>query len=118
MQTSSPRFKSLAVSAGLTFWFFIITSSTGIFSVELLLLFIGIIFSVTQIFAKKISKGLDIFAIINTKIFLGILFTLVISIYGILFRLLKIDLLRLKKQNNSYWLDIEQTELNRVRKQY
>jgi len=118
MQTSSPRFKSLAVSAGLTFWFFIITSSTGIFSVELLLLFIGIIFSVTQIFTKKISKGLDIFAIINTKIFLGILFCTVISIYGVLFKLLRIDLLRLKKQNNSYWLDVEETKHARIRKQY
>ena len=99
METSSPRFKSLAVTAGLSFWFFIISSSVGIFS-------------------KKISKGLDIFAIINTKIFLGILFGTVISIYGILFRLLRIDLLRLKKQNNSYWLDVEQTKSDRIGKQY
>ena len=118
MQTSSPRFKSIAVSAGLTFWFIIITSSAGMFSIELSLLFIGIIFTVTQIFAKKISKGLDIFAIINTKIFLGILFVTMISIYGILFRLLRIDLLRLKKQSNSYWLDVEETEPQRIRKQY
>ncbi len=118
MQTSSPRFKSIAVSAGLTFWFFIISSTAGFFSLEILLLFMGIIFSVTQIFTKKISKGLDIFAIINTKIFLGILFIFIISIYGILFRLLKIDLLRLKKQKNSYWLDVEQTKPDRIRKQY
>ncbi len=118
MQTSSPRFKSLAVTAGFSFWFFIITSSMGFFSLEIFILFIGIIFSITQIFAKKISKGLDIFAIINTKIFLGILFTLIISVYGILFRLLKIDLLRLKKQNDSYWLDVEQTKSDRIRKQY
>ena len=118
MQTSSPRFRSIAVSAGLSFWFFIITSSTGIFSVELLLLFIGIIFSVTQIFTKKISKGLDLIAIINTKIFLGILFCFIISIYGILFKLLQIDLLRLKKLEKSYWLDVEQTDFSRIRKQY
>ena len=118
MQPSSPRFKSIAVSAGLTFWFFIISSTAGFFSLEILLLFMGIIFSVTQIFTKKISKGLDIFAIINTKIFLGILFIFIISIYGILFRLLKIDLLRLKKQKNSYWLDVEQTKPDRIRKQY
>ena len=118
MQTSSPRFKSIAVSAGLTFWFFIISSTAGFFSLEILLLFMGIIFSVTQIFTKKISKGLDIFAIINTKIFLGILFSTVISIYGILFRLLRIDLLRLKKQNGTYWLDVEQTKPHRIRKQY
>jgi hypothetical protein len=118
MQASSPRFKSIAVSAGLTFWFFIILSTTGFFSLEILLLFMGIIFSVTQIFTKKISKGLDVFAIINTKIFLGILFIFIISIYGVLFRLLKIDLLRLKKQKNSYWLEVEQTKLDRIRKQY
>ena len=118
MQTSSPRFKSLAVTAGLSFWFFIITSSTGLFSIEIIILFVGVVLSVTQIFAKKISKGLDIFAVINTKIFLGILFIAVISLYGILFRLLKIDLLRLKKQNDSYWLDVEQTKPHRIRKQY
>jgi hypothetical protein len=118
MNSSSPRFKSLAVTAGLSFWFFIITSSTGFFSLELLVIFIVIILTTTQIFANKISKGLDIFAIINTKIFLGILFVTVISTYGILFKLLKIDLLRLKKQKNSYWLDVEQTEPQRVRKQY
>ena len=118
MQTSSPRFKSLAVTAGLSFWFFIITSSTGIFSIEILILFIAIVLTVTQIFANKISKGLDIFAIINTKIFLGILFGTVISIYGILFRLLRIDLLRLKKQDGTYWLDVEQTKPHRIRKQY
>jgi hypothetical protein len=118
MQTSSPRFKSLAVSAGLSFWFFIITTSTGVFSIEILIVFLAIVLSVTQIFTKKISKGLDAFAIINTKIFLGILFGTVISLYGILFRLLKIDLLRLKKQNNSYWLDVEETKSHRIRKQY
>jgi hypothetical protein len=118
METSSPRFKSLAVTAGFSFWFFIITSSTGIFSIEILIIFVAIVLIVSQIFAKKISKGLDIFAIINTKIFLGILFGTVISIYGILFRLLKIDLLRLKKQKDTYWLDVEQNTFHRIRKQY
>jgi hypothetical protein len=118
MQTSSPRFKSIAVTAGLSFWFFIITSSTGIFSIEILIIFVGIVLSVTQIFAKKISKGLDIFAIINTKIFLGIMFGTIISIYGIMFRFLQIDLLRLKKQDGTYWLDVEQTKPHRIRKQY
>ncbi len=116
MQTSSPRFKSIAVTAGLSFWFFIITSSTGIFTLEYLALFVGIVLVITQIFAKKISKGLDIFAIINTKIFLGILYIFVIAIYGILFRFLRIDLLRLKKQGNSYWLEIESS--NDARKQF
>ena len=84
----------------------------GIFSIEILIIFVAIVLSITQIFTKKLSKGLDIFAIINTKIFLGILFCIVISIYGILFRLLRIDLLRLKKQDGTYWLD---SLLNRVR---
>ena len=118
MNASSPRFKSLAVTAGLSFWFFIILSSTGIFSIEIFVVFVISILSITQVFAKKISKGLDIFAIINTKIFLGILFVTVISIYGILFKLLRIDLLRLKKQKGSYWLDLEQTKSHRIRKQY
>jgi hypothetical protein len=118
MNASSPRFKSLAVTAGLSFWFIIITTSTGMFSIEILIIFVAIVLSVTQIFTKKLSKGLDIFAIINTKIFLGILFGTVISIYGILFRLLRIDLLRLKKQDGTYWLDVEQTKPHRIRKQY
>ena len=118
MKASSFRFKSIAVTAGMSFWFFIITSSVGYFSIEGTLLFFGILFKITQIFAVKVSKGLDVFAIINTKIFFGILFVAVISIYGILFRLLRIDLLRLKKQENSYWLDIEQTKPHRIRKQY
>ena len=117
MQTSSPRFKSLAVTAGLTFWFFIITSSIAIFTLELLAIFIITVLTITQIFALKISKGLDIFAIINTKIFLCILFVFVISIYGILFRFLRIDLLRLKKQKKSYWLEMQSTS-NNLEKQY
>ncbi|QLH02209.1 hypothetical protein C5F47_00740 [Nitrosopumilus cobalaminigenes] len=118
MNSSSPRFKSLAVTAGLSFWFFIIISSIGIFSIELLISFIGFVLLVTQIFANKISKGLDVLAIINTKIFLGLLFVTVISIYGIFFRILQIDLLRLKKQSDSYWLDVEETKFSRIRKQY
>ncbi len=118
MDSSSPRFKSLAVTAGLSFWFFIITTSTGIFSIEILVVFVISLLAITQIFVKKISKGLDIFAIINTKIFLGILFVTVVSIYGILFRLLQLDLLRLKKQNHSYWLDVEKTAPHRIGKEY
>ena len=118
MEHSSSKFKALAVSAGLSFWFFIISSITGMFSIEAMLLFILAIVITSQIFAIKLSKALDVFAIINTKIFLGILFGTVISLYGILFRLLKIDLLRLKKQNNSYWLVVEETKSHRIRKQY
>jgi|TARA_B100001105_G_scaffold6753_1_gene5141 glycosyltransferase involved in cell wall biosynthesis len=117
MQVSSPRFKSLAVTAGLSFWFFIITSGIGVFTLELLVIFIVSVLVVTQIFAPKISKGLDVFAIINTKIFLGALFVFVISIYGILFRFLRIDLLRLKKQKESYWSEMDSAS-NNLRKQY
>lgn len=114
MKTSSPRFKSLAITAGMTFWFFIITSSVGIFSIEYLTVFLGITITVTQIFTIKISKGLDILALINTKVFLGILFLFVIAIYGILFRVLRIDLLRLKKQGDSYWLEIESSNVRKM----
>ena len=118
MEASSPRFKSLAVTAGLSFWFFIISSSTGFFSLEIMTVFVISLLAITQIFSKKISKGLDVFAIFNTKIFLGILFVMLISIYGILFKLIRIDLLRLKKRKDTYWLDIEIDESNRIRKQY
>ncbi len=118
MELSSPRFKSIAITAGLSFWFFIITSAVGYFSFEILAIFIIVVLAVTQIFSYKISRGLDIFAIINTKIFLGILFVFVISIYGISFRLLRIDTLRLKKQDKTYWLEMEDVKLNKIWKQY
>ena len=118
MELSSPRFKALAVSAGLSFWFFIITNTIGIFSIEMMISFSVGILIITQIFAIKLSRVLNVFAIINTKIFLGILFIFVVSIYGILFRFLRVDLLRLRKKSDSYWLDIEQSEDHRIRKQY
>ena len=114
MQTSSPRFKSLAVTAGLSFWFFIFTNAASVFTIEYFVVFVGVLLTITLIFAKKISKFLDIFAIINTKIFLGILFVFVIAIYVIFFRFLRIDLLRLKKQDNSYWLEIEPNDVRKM----
>lgn len=118
MELSSPRFKSFAVTAGISFWFFIFTSVAGIFSLEIFAVFVTGILIVTQIFSVKLSKGLDIFAIINTKIFLGILFVCVVSIYGLIFRVLRIDLLRLKKQTDTYWLTIENMHKSYVFKQY
>ena len=118
MKTSSSRFKALAVTGGFSFWFFIITSAFGIFSIEAFLIFIIILGTVTQKFAVKLSSGLDIFATINTKIFVGVLFIFVISVYGILFRFLGIDLLRLKKQNSTYWLEIDKVKQSTLRKQY
>ena len=118
MEHSSSKFKALAVSAGLSFWFFIISSITGMFSIEAMLLFILAIVIVSQIFAMKLSKALDVFAIINTKIFLGILFIFLVAIYGMIFRLLKIDLLRLKKQKETYWLATNDFKPNKISKQY
>ena len=118
MDASSPRFKSVAVTAGLSFWFFIITQSIGIFSIEILIAFSISLLTITQIFTKKLSKGLDIFAKINTKIFLGILFIFVISLYGIFFKILRVDLLRLKKQSSSYWLDLDDIKQSTTFKQY
>jgi len=118
MEHSTSRFKALAVSAGFSFWFFIITSVTGIFSIELMLSFILVIVIVSQIFAIKLSKALNVFAIINTKIFLGILFIFLVSIYGIVFRFLGIDLLRQKKHKGTYWLDITNFGSKKMSKQY
>ena len=118
MERSSSRFKALAVSAGLSFWFFIISSATGMFSIEAMLSFIAGIIILTQIFAIKVSKVLDIVAMVNTKIFLGILFIFVVSIYGIIFRLLKIDLLRLKTQKETYWLHTNDFKPSKISKQY
>jgi len=118
MERSSPRFKALAVTAGFSFWFVIITTGIGVFSFELFGIFVAITVTVTQIFSLKLSKGLDIFAIINTKIFLGILFIFLISLYGIFFKVLRIDLLRLKKQSSSYWLDLDDIKQSTVFKQY
>ena len=118
MEFSSPRFKAIAVTAGFSLWFFIITSTIGLFSFEVFAIFVAITISITQIFALKLSKVLDIFAIINTKVFLGILFIFVVSLYGIFFRVLRIDLLRLKKQPTSYWLDLDDIKQSTVWKQY
>ena len=118
MELSSTRFKALAVTAGFSLWFFIISSATGLFSFEAFVIFVAVTISITQIFALKLSKALDIFAIINTRIFLGILFVFVISLYGIFFKVLRIDLLRLKKQSSSYWLDIDKIKQSTVFKQY
>ena len=95
MNLSSPRFKAIAVSAGFSFWFFVISSSMGLFSIEY-------------------------FAIFNTKVFLGMLFVFLISGYGIFFRFLGIDLLRLKikKNQESYWLDMKTLNNKRIFKQY
>jgi len=118
MELSSQRFKALVVSAGFTFWFVIIISALGYFSFEVIAIFALIVFPVMQLLALKVSKALDIFAIYNTKFFLGILFVFVISIYGILFKLLRIDLLRLKKKKDTYWLPIEQGTPSRIFKEY
>lgn len=118
MEISSPRFKSLAVTVGLSFWFLIITFSLNIFYLEYFVIFVISVLLITQIFSLKLSKGLDIFAIFNTKIFLGLFFISIISIYGIVFRFLKVDLLRLQKQPNSYWLKMQHLEEHRIFKQY
>ena len=118
MELSSSRFKALAVTAGFSFWFFIISSAVGLFSIDAFAIFVAITISITQIFAFKLSKALDIFAIINTKIFLGILFVFMLSLYGIFFKVLRIDLLRLKKQSSSYWLDTDKIKQSTVFRQY
>jgi len=118
MKLTSSRFKALSVTAGFSFWFFIISHSLNLFSLEIMITFVIVLFVLTQVFAYKLSKALDVFAVINTKIFLGILFIIVFSIYGILFKILRIDLLRLKKQPDTYWLKMEELKPHRLFKQY
>ena len=118
MDLSSPKFKSLAVTAGFSFWFFIITTAIGVFSLEALAVFVVIVLVLTQIFSVKLSRALDVFAIINTKIFLGILFIFVVSLYGLFFRVLGIDLLRKKEEQKTYWLEAEQIKADNIFKQY
>ena len=118
MQISPPRSKALVVSAGLSFWFFIIINASGFFSIEIILSFVLGIIAVSQIFAIKLSKVLDTIAVVNTKVFLGILFIFLVSIYGIVFRLLRIDLLRLKKHKETYWLNPNDSKSNKISKQY
>ncbi len=118
MESSTPRFKALAVSAGFTFWFFIITNIIGVFALEYFVIFIAIVFPLMQFMSIKVSNTLNTFAIYNTKFFLGILFVFVISLYGIFFRILRIDLLRTKKRNDSYWLEMEQLKPSRILKEY
>lgn len=118
MELSSPRFKALAISAGFSFWFFVITHAIGVFSLESFALFVVTIVVVTQALSAKVARVLDYVAIFNTKLFLGILFVFVISCYGIFFKILKIDLLRLKTSEKSYWLDVERLNESRIFKQY
>lgn len=118
MELSSPRFKSVVVTLGLSFWFFIITSTVGIFSIELFLIFVVATLVITQVLVFKVSHALTILTIINTKIFLGILFIFVVSLYGIFFRMLRVDLLRQKSGAGSYWLTMEQLKNHRIFKQY
>jgi len=118
MISSSSRLKGLTLTFGLSFWVVIITTSLQIFSLEYFALFVVATLTITQIFAIKLSKTLDKFAIINSKIFLGLMFIFVISLYGILFKILKIDLLRLKNKDKSYWLEIEPLKSERIFKQY
>ena len=54
MERSSSRFKALAITAGFSFWFFIISNSLGLFYLEIFLVFITITITVTQIFAVKL----------------------------------------------------------------
>ena len=118
MELSSPRFKALTVSAGCTLWFTIIIFALGVFSIQAFVIFVILVFVLMQFLALKVSKALDVFAKYNTKFFLGILFVTVIAIYGLLFKLLRIDLLRLKKHKKTYWLQTEKSQYSRIFKEY
>ena len=105
----SYRFKALTVTAGFSLWFFILASAADIFTWWFFVGFVAVLAIATQILAKRLTSTLEIFAVINTKIFLGIVFIFVISLYGILFRILSIDLLRIRtgSKQSTYWLPME-----------
>lgn len=105
----SYRFKALTVTAGFSLWFFILASAADIFTWWLFVGFVAVLAIATQILAKKLTSALEIFATINTKVFLGMVFIFVISLYGILFRILRIDLLRIRTDSSqsTYWLPME-----------
>ncbi len=118
MELSSSRFKSLAVTLGVSLWFFIISNAVGVFSIEVFVIFITAVFTLTQFLASKLEEGLNYFAIINTKVFLGIIFIVLFVPYGILFKILKIDPLRVKIEGGSYWLKIDKIKDSSDWKQY
>ena len=115
----SSRFKALTVTAGLSLWFFILTSATDVFAWQFFAVFVAVVMAITQILARRLAKALEIFAMVNTKVFLGILFVFVISLYGVLFRILRIDLLRIRNSNETtYWLPMENRPMQENLKQY
>ena len=71
-----------------------------------------------QFLAVKVSKVLDIFSIYSTKFFLGIIYVSVFSVYGIIFKFLKVDLLRLDNNKETFWLDVEEINDSDIKKQY
>ena len=60
MELSSPRYKALAVSAGFTFWFFILTSIFSIFTIEYLVIFVVIVFPLLQLLGCDIKRRFSI----------------------------------------------------------
>ena len=112
----NPRLKSLAVTGGLSFWFYVITASAGVFDIWYLLAFAASVLAATQVFASRVSRGLDIVAIVNTAVFLGLLFATLISLYGLLFRALRVDLLRTQsKGQGTHWLPLHDGAHDTVR---
>ena len=121
MHLPSHRLKALAVTAGLSFWFFMGTSAAGWFTVEALAAFACALLAVTQIFSRKLAAGLEIFAVLNTKFVLGAVFVLLISVYGIFFRVLMIDLLYIKWRDTAaptYWEPTDPGAKKRDKRQF
>jgi len=119
LKASTPRFKAIILTIAFSFWFTILspTFNLGYWSIQSFVIFVIITFVITQILAFRLSKVLDIVAKYNTKIFLSLLYVGLFIPYGILFKALKIDMMRLNNKEKSFWLEID-TSKSLILKQY
>ena len=72
----------------------------------------------TPISARHLIVDCISFDIVRTSSEKAKLVIFVISLYGIFFKILRIDLLRLRKQSSTYWLDLDDIKQSTVYKQY
>ena len=69
-------------------------------------------------FPLKAALNLDLISSMIFWMLIWSLFSFVISLYGIFFKVLKIDLLRTKNNEESYWLQTDVIKTSSMEKQY